>query len=371
MTAPKVIWSWKLTRIAGIDVYVHLTFFLILLWIGLSVWRQTTNPAAVIQSIGFVLVLFTCVVMHEFGHALTARHFGIKTRRITLLPIGGVAMMEKMPDDPKQEILVALAGPAVNMVIAAAIWLYISTVMPHAFTPTLQNDPSLLFTSGGHMLYNIMAINVILGVFNLLPAFPMDGGRVLRATLALAMPHHKATEKAAEIGQGLAIVMFVLGILYNPFLMFISVFIWLGAAAEAGAEKLQHALHGITIKDVMLSTFEILHGHDTLSQAISLSIHSGQRNFPVKMANGELKMLDHQRLLAAVREHGENISLNTLTLPPLPCIELHADAETLLKNLRNDGAFLLGVTKGHTLCGLISMDELLQWLHLHQASGGK
>src|SRR5690606_27986585 len=113
MNAPAIKWSWKLTRIAGIDVFIHLTFFLILLWVGLSVWRQTGNSTAVIQGIGFVLILFTCVVMHEFGHALTARRFGIKTQRITLLLIGGVASMEKMPDDPKQEILVALAGPTV------------------------------------------------------------------------------------------------------------------------------------------------------------------------------------------------------------------------------------------------------------------
>ncbi|MEH6639249.1 MAG: site-2 protease family protein [Porticoccaceae bacterium] len=366
MTTHKMIWSRKLTRIAGIDVHVHLTFFLILLWIGLSVWRQTADPIAVAQGIGFILILFACVVMHEFGHALTARRFGIKTLRITLLPIGGVATMEKMPDDPKQEILVALAGPAVNMAIAAVIWLYLSLGINPGELPTSQANPSILFTSVTHMLYSVMYLNILLGVFNLLPAFPMDGGRVLRAALALYMPHYKATEKAATVGQGLALVMFILGLLYNPFLMLISVFIWLGAAGEAGAEKLQHALHGVTAKDIMLSTFATLNDNDTLGKAIDLSIHSGQHNFPVKTENGDLKVLTHPMLLTAVREHGEHTALRALSLPALTCVEPHADAEALLKNLHSGKSLLFGVTKNHVLSGLISMEEVLEWLSLRQ-----
>ncbi|MGB1222231.1 MAG: site-2 protease family protein, partial [Alcanivoracaceae bacterium] len=180
-------WSFRLTRIAGIDVRVHLTFFLLLVWIGLSVWEQTRSQTAVLQGMAFVLTLFACVVLHEFGHALTARRFGIRTRRITLWPIGGVASMERMPDDPKQEILVALAGPAVNVVIAAALWLMLTAA---DYQPvSVAQDPAALFIDGGAFVYNIMVINVVLAVFNMLPAFPMDGGRVLRASLALAMPH--------------------------------------------------------------------------------------------------------------------------------------------------------------------------------------
>lgn len=369
MAAHKITWSWKLTRIAGIDVYVHLTFFLILLWIGLNVWQQTANLTAVVQGIGFVLILFACVVMHEFGHALTARRFGIKTRRITLLPIGGVASMEKMPDDPKQEILVALAGPAVNMVIASVLWLYLS--LSQTPLPNPEEQHNILFGNGGHMLYNIMSLNIILGVFNLLPAFPMDGGRVLRAALALTMPHHKATEKAAAVGQILAVLMFGLGLLYNPFLMLISAFIWLAAAGEAGAEKLQHTLHGVTAKDVMLSQFETLHGDDTLSKAIDLSIRSGQRNFPVQTAKGELKVLGHQALLSAAHEQEASLPLSALPLPELPCVETHTDAESLLKKLHSGKATLFGVMQNQELCGLISVEEMMEWLSLHQGEETK
>ena len=369
MASHKIKWSWKFARIAGIDIHVHLTFFLILLWIGLSVWQQTADPSAVVQGIGFVLILFTCVVMHEFGHALTARRFGIKTQRITLLPIGGVASMEKMPDDPKQEILVALAGPCVNMVIASLIWLYLS--LSQTPIPVLDDDPGMLLSNGGHLLCNIMYINIILGVFNLVPAFPMDGGRVLRAVLALTMPHHKATEKAAAIGQMFAIIMFAAGLLYNPFLILISAFIWLAAAGEAGAEKLEYSLRGVSAKDLMLSSFETLHDHDTLSKAVDLSIHSGQRHFPVKAAGGKLKVLDHQMLLASVREHGESLPLSALVLPTLPCVEPHADAQGLLKNLHSGKAVLFGVTQNHALAGLISVDEVLEWLSFHQGEETK
>ncbi|HEY9032502.1 MAG TPA: site-2 protease family protein, partial [Pseudomonadales bacterium] len=189
-------WSWKIARIAGIDVSVHATFFLLLLWFALVSWRQSQELVAVFTSLAFIVTLFACVVMHEFGHALTARRFGISTRSITLLPIGGVAALEKMPDDPKQEILVALAGPAVNVVIAGVLWLYLSATM----TPLTAED---VMAGRIPFWYQVMVVNIVLAVFNLLPAFPMDGGRVLRAALALFMPHNEATQKAARIGQSL------------------------------------------------------------------------------------------------------------------------------------------------------------------------
>ena len=355
-------WSWKLTRLAGIDVYVHLTFFLVLIWIGLSVWQQTANPVAVVQGIGFVIALFACVVMHEFGHALTARRFGIKTRRITLLPIGGVALMERMPRDPKQEILVALAGPAVNVVIALVLWLVLSAA--GIGIPDLEKDPQLLFTSKEALAYNLLVINVILAVFNLLPAFPMDGGRVLRAAFAFSMPHHEATEKAAGVGQTLAVVMFVLGLLYSPILMLISVFIWLGAAGEAGAEKLEHALAGIRARDVMLTHFDVLHGGDTLAAAIDLSIHGGQKHFPVASAD-HYRVITHADLLVTVREHGGALRLDSLNLPELPTVDADTSAETLMKTLQDRRNPVCGVMENGKLAGLVTTDALMEWINLH------
>jgi len=172
-------WSWKIARIADIDVFVHATFFILIAWIGLSYWQAEGTLTAVASGIGFILTLFACVVAHEYGHALMARRYGIRTKHITLLPIGGVAMLERMPEDPKQEIAVALAGPAVNLVIAVGLWLWLSA--SNTLVPA-----ELLNLTKGSFLERVMVVNIILAVFNMLPAFPMDGGRVLRAALAEA-----------------------------------------------------------------------------------------------------------------------------------------------------------------------------------------
>jgi Zn-dependent protease len=221
-------WSAKLGRFAGIDVYVHVTFLLLLAWIAFSTWTETGSPAAVAASLVLILLLFLCVVLHEYGHALTARRFGIGTRSITLLPIGGVALLRAMPRDPWQEILVALAGPAVNVVIAAGLFLLM--VIGSRPGSLLAFDPVT-----GSLLPTLLTANLVLALFNLLPAFPMDGGRVLRAGLALRMDRVSATRIAARVGRLLALGLAVFGWFYSPILLLIAVFVWIGAGAEADA----------------------------------------------------------------------------------------------------------------------------------------
>lgn len=362
----RIRWSWPLFRLAGIDVSVHLTFFLLLAWIALGVWRQTANMDAVIQGIAFVLTLFACVVLHEFGHALTARRFGIQTRGITLLPIGGVASLERMPEDPKQEILVALAGPAVNVIIASVLFLLVGGQGPAA--AALERDPTLLFTSAQAFAYNVMVVNIILAVFNLLPAFPMDGGRVLRAALALTMPHHQATRAAATIGQALALGMFMLGLLYNPVLMLISAFIWLGAAGEAGAEALSHALHTVPVSDVMRTDFELLHGEHTLRHAADLSIHHGHRHFAVDLGDDRPHLLTQNLILECLRQHPEGTRLASLQLPHLPQVSSHDSAERLLQSLQRSQNDVAGVMRNGRLVGLVTLNGLLQWVQFREAA---
>jgi Zn-dependent protease len=167
-------WRWKIGEFAGIGVYMHATFVLIILWVAVVHWTQGEGPAGILNGILFILAIFFCVVLHEFGHALMARRYDIGTRDITLLPIGGVARLERMPEDPKQELAVALAGPAVNVLLAAGLFLWLeltSTLMPY----------EQLGVVAGPFLERLMLVNVFLVVFNLLPAFPMDGGRVVRA----------------------------------------------------------------------------------------------------------------------------------------------------------------------------------------------
>lgn len=364
MPAKPMKWSWRLTRIAGIEVSVHLTFFLLLLWVAISVWQHAHSHTAVLQGLAFVLVLFLCVVLHEFGHAFTARRFGVRTRRITLLPIGGVASMEKMPEEPRQEILVALAGPAVNIVIATLLGLYLAVT--GTSPPAMEEDPLVLFRDGTAFLYHIMVINVVLAVFNLLPAFPMDGGRVLRGLLALFMPRHLATRRAATVGQVLAVGMFGLGLLYNPLLLLISVFIWLGATTEAGAEQLQHALHDFRARDVMLTRFEVLHEEDTLDQALDAVLQSSQKHFPVLYRSAPPRVLNQTGLLALMRDHSSRTALRDLSLPELTLIGADGYLSGHLPDMQSTPDSLLGVEEDGELVGIISLERLLDWLRFNQ-----
>ena len=233
-------WSWRIGAFRGIGVYVHATFLILIGFVVLSHWSQGHSLAGTLAGVGFILALFACVVAHEFGHALMAAKYGIKTRDITLLPIGGVARLERMPDDPRQELWVALAGPAVNVVIAAVLFAWLE------FTAT-RAPFSQLSVTGGPFLQRLMVVNVFLVAFNMLPAFPMDGGRVLRAILATGMEYTRATHIAATIGQAMALLFGFLGFFGNPFLLFIALLVWIGAAQEASMAQMKSALSGIPV----------------------------------------------------------------------------------------------------------------------------
>lgn len=224
-------WSYTLTRIANIDVRIHLTFLLFLGIMGLIGLLTGGLPAA-IASVLFIAALFGCVLLHEFGHALAAARYGIRTPDITLLPIGGVARLERMPSNPKQELVIALAGPMVNVVIAGLLMLLLGG-LPNAREMFMMGNPIQA------LLAQLAWVNIILVAFNMLPAFPMDGGRVLRALLALRMPHSRATDIAAKWGQFFAGLLFVAGLFWSPILLFTAVFVFLGARREAAYARQQ------------------------------------------------------------------------------------------------------------------------------------
>ncbi|MBL8906833.1 MAG: site-2 protease family protein, partial [Rhizobiales bacterium] len=224
-------WSFPLGRIAGTEVRIHITFFLLLAWFGIVAGAQGGRAAAA-ESILFILAVFACVLAHEFGHVLMARHYGIQTRDITLLPIGGVANIEKMPDRPGQELLIAVAGPAVNVAIVLILVAVLGVRIGGGSIDTPAGWEALGF------LQRLAIVNAMLVLFNLLPAFPMDGGRVLRALLSMRLGRMKATRLATRIGQASAFGLGFLGLFGNPLLIVIAVFVFLAASQEAYAVEL-------------------------------------------------------------------------------------------------------------------------------------
>ena len=224
-------WSWKVGRVGGVDLRVHASFLILLAWLALAYYREAGTVLGVARGVLFVVALFASVVLHELGHAFAGRRVGVPPRVITLLPSGGVARLDDMPDDPKQELEVALAGPAVTLVIVALLYLLLRALA----LPTHLVESAVTRGGAGAFVAQVMWVNVSLLAFNLLPAFPMDGGRVLRAGLVIRRGHVRATEIATRVGRSFALVFGIIGLLYSPFLVLIAVFVWLGAAAESGA----------------------------------------------------------------------------------------------------------------------------------------
>lgn len=287
-------WSYKVARVAGIDVKIHVTFLLVLAYFGMVYWQQGGFRGAVV-GIGFTLLLFLCVLLHEFGHAFAARLYGIRTPDITLLPIGGVARLERMPEKPVQELVVAIAGPAVNVLIAAVILLFLATkIRMSDFTEIEQGE--------GGILESLLVVNVVLVAFNAIPAFPMDGGRVLRALLAMAMDHTLATTIAARVGQGLAVIFAVLSLggsiiqsllpgLFNdsflaffsgnPMLLFIAFFVFAGAQQELAYARFRSAGARRRVSDVMYSGYAAIPTATPVSHALAFAKAGDQGVFPV------------------------------------------------------------------------------------------
>jgi Zn-dependent protease/predicted transcriptional regulator len=353
-------WSWKLTRLAGIDVYVHATFFLLIVWVGLSYWKLEGTLEAVLGGVGFILALFACIVLHELGHALTARRYGIRTRNITLLPIGGVAALERMPKDPKQEIAVALAGPAVNVVIAACLWLWLS--VSNALVATTHFD-----LTGGLFLERLMWLNIVLAVFNLLPAFPMDGGRVLRAVLSMRLGRNRATQTAARVGQGLALGLGYLGLIYNPFLMFIALFVWIGATAEAGMEQVKSSLSNIPVGRAMLTDFQSLSPNDSLARVIELTLAGSQKAFPVLENGRTVGVLTQHGLIRGLQATGEHTRVADWMQKEIQSAEVDEPVYQVLNRLQSDHCPLISVTKAGKLVGIIDLDNILELIQIQAA----
>ena len=353
-------WSWRIARIAGIDLYVHVTFLILVGWVALSHYLARQSPAVAFTGVAFIFSLFAIVVLHELGHALTARRFGIPTRDITLLPIGGVARLDRMPQDPKQELLVALAGPAVNVVLAAILFVVLE--LGEGLAAYGQ-----VVRVGGSFLDQLFWVNVSLAVFNLLPAFPMDGGRVLRGLLALRMDYLRATQIAAGIGQAMAVLFGFVGLFTNPFLVFIALFVWLGAAGEASMVQMRSALAGIPVQKAMVTDFRTLAPNDQLGRAVDYVLAGFQQDFPVVEEGRVVGVLTRSDLLNALARRGKEVRVGEVMQRDIETGGPWDMLEGVLGRLQRRRCHTLPVVQNGQLVGLVTADNLGELLMIEQA----
>jgi Zn-dependent protease/CBS domain-containing protein len=355
-----VKWSAKLGRFAGIDVYLHVTFLLLLVWVAWIYWAETGTVAGVLSGLMLILLLFACVVLHEYGHALTARRFGIGTKSITLLPIGGLALLESMPKDPWQEIIVALAGPAVNFAIAALLFLAIMLgSRPGAL---LALDPSV------GILSTLLAANLMLALFNLLPAFPMDGGRVLRAALAMRMDRVRATRNAARVGQALAVGLGLLGLAGNPLLILIAAFVWIGAGAEASTVEVEARLSHQPAGRTMITRFATLRPDDRLAQAIELTLAGTQKDFPVLDGERIAGVVAQAAILRGLRDLGPEGRVAEVMAPAVVA-DVATPLSQLLESVQAAEPRLVCITRDGRLAGIVDLENIAEYLRIQQALG--
>jgi Zn-dependent protease/CBS domain-containing protein len=354
-------WSLHIGSVRGTEIRIHVTFLLFLVWLGALYYRQGGAEAAW-QGTIFIVLIFLCVLLHELGHVFVARRYGVKTRDVTLWPFGGIASMERMPDKPSQELIVALAGPAVNVVIALTLFLYLGATLDPETLPRVE-DPKV------SMAAKVLFANVVLVLFNLIPAFPMDGGRVLRALLAMRLGNARATEVAASIGQGFAVVFGVLGILYNPMLIIIAVFIFLAASGEAAQAQLRAVAQGALVSDAMITEFQSLGIGATVNDAAEALIRTTQTEFPIVDGSGRLRgVLTRDAMVKALKERGPETPVLEVMQADVPTVSARAKLDTALRSLMQKGRPVVGVTDPQDrLIGLLTVENLGEMMMVQSA----
>ena len=353
-------WSYRLGKVAGIDVNIHITFTLLIAWVLLTHWLSGQTLGAAVSGLAFVLAIFGCVLLHELGHALAARRFGIGTRDVTLLPIGGVARLERMPEKPLQELWVALAGPAVNLLLAVV--LYVWLVMTNQLVPFRQ-----LGVVTGPFIERLLVVNVLLIVFNMIPAFPMDGGRCVRALLALRLEYAQATRIAAGVGQVIAVGFVVLGLFSNPFLLLIGVFVWLGAAQEARYATIKAALRGVPVQRALLRDVPMLALTDSLVRAVD-AFKNGPLPKAVVVDQGRVVgVVSALDLVTHLQRYDPTTPVDDVMQRNIPSLELPATLDGALTRLHEARAPLMPVVSQGQFVGVITPDQLDRFVALQTA----
>lgn len=353
--------SLELGSVAGIPIRVHWTFSLLLLWVAFGNFAATSSISATLLGMLFILVVFGCVVLHELGHALTALRYGIRTRSITLSPIGGLAALESSPRHWREEFWVTAAGPAVNAVIAALL-------LP--FVILFSNPAEFLanpFGSVGGFVFMVFAANMMLVLFNLIPAFPMDGGRIFRSLLTPLTDRRRATRIAARAGQVCAVLMGLGGLFLSPFLILIAVFVFFAAAAERRSVEVEEALSGAHVADAMRYTFDTASHSDTIDEGIYIAMHSGQNTLPV-MFNGQLLgLVTLGELIEQRNRVGGSTLLSLIVDDDLPYVSPTDELMAVYRKMQMGQREVVPVVSNHRLVGLLPERAIRSFLNLRAA----
>jgi Zn-dependent protease len=354
-------WSIRIARLFGIDIYVHFTFLLLLAGIAFAQYARTGNVAAALSEMLFVALIFATVVMHEYGHALTARAFGVATRDITLLPIGGVARLERIPENPYQELAIAVAGPAVNVVlaIACAAWLAATNRFSAPVSPDFME---------GSLVWRMLKINVALVLFNMIPAFPMDGGRVLRAVLAMGLGYVRATQIAAGIGQLFAMLLGFWGLTSGGLiLVLVAFFVWLGAAQESQWVAVKASLEGIPVRFAMISDFRVVSPHDTL-EAVAQHVLAGfQQDFPVVDDGHVVGIITRGDMVKALAQLGRDGRVADVMQRQFVTVHPDEALTEAFQKLQSCECHSMPVIRDGRLVGLLTAENLGEFVMIDQA----
>jgi Zn-dependent protease len=354
-------WSFSIGRLFGIPIRVHITFFLLLAFVAVA--GKTVQGA--VFAVVFVILVFVCVILHELSHSLVAIRYGHKVRNITLLPIGGMAQMDEIPEKPREEIVISVAGPAASVGISAVLFGVIMLFKIPLGTPTSTS----LYE--GNLIVSLFWINLFLAGFNLIPAFPMDGGRVLRGVLGVFMDHMKATRIAVFVGQVFAVILFFVGIFANIWLALIAVFIYLGAEGEERIWALRYALADAPVKSVMLEDFKALAPGDTLASAAELFLHTLQGDFPVLFGDRLMGILRREALIAGINDNKESGRVADFAEREFLATNEKEPLVQLYKKMAEKGLSMVPVVRDDKLVGIVTMEQIGRYHMVAAAKGAK
>ncbi len=349
----------SLGRVFGVPIRLHFTFLALLVflvWIGIG--EKQSGPATAI----YILALFASVLLHEIGHTLVAKHYGIKTTEIVMFPIGGVSRPERLPKG-WQELFISLAGPLVNALIAGALIAWV--MLEGRFVPIeLLKEPS-----NENLAERIAAGNLMLFLFNLLPAYPMDGGRILRAALALRMPEDKATQIASTAGRRLAVGMILFGLLWGNFmLVFVGVFVYLGAWQEGTSARGRSLTSGFPVRSAMITDFKTLPHGATIRDAGNLLLSTSQHDFPVVHGDQVIGLLGRSALIRAMMSEGPEAYVSSAMSRDFPRVPADMDLSEVMPKLATPGAVALVMDDQDRLLGLLTGENLSEFILLRQGS---